>query len=99
MRCNNLKTKKWLLHLLPLIIFSAFVPLPQTSAVEVASNNPLVTVSADFRILPKPVPPVKHYKPEIAKLNWPKPENKRYLCHRLDGGFSQMVSKVSPIHQ
>lgn len=70
-----MKTKKWLLHLLPLIILSAFIPLPHTSAVEVAVNNPTVTILGDFKILPKPVPPVKRSgRLEIAKLDWPKPK-------------------------
>ncbi|MGE5606337.1 MAG: putative glycoside hydrolase, partial [Bacteroidota bacterium] len=70
-----MKTKKWLLYQLPLIIVSVFIPLPQTSAVKVTFNKVTVTVPGDFIVLPKPVPPVKKSGlSEIRKRDWPKPK-------------------------
>lgn len=66
-------TKKWLLYQLFLILLSVFIPLPHSSAVEIVFNNDIVTVPDDFKILPKPVPPVTESKP-IKKRDWPKPD-------------------------
>ncbi len=96
-----MKTKKWLLYQLPLIILSAFIPLPQTSAVEVAFNNPTPPIRGDFRILPKPSPPVKKSnRSEIVKLAWPKPNEVKgiYATGWIAGStkwFSRLIQFIN----
>ncbi len=70
-----MKTRKWLLYQLSFFILSALIPLPQASAVEVSINNQTISIPGDFKILPKPVAPVKKsLRGEIVKLDWIKPK-------------------------
>lgn len=71
-----MKIKKCLVYLLALFSFSALIPLPHMSAVEIAFNSPTLSIPGDFKILPKPAPPVeKTNQHEIVKLDWPKPKD------------------------